>query len=217
MITRRYFNGLTVKGLAAAAVGAVALASLSIVGAGQARAATIGADGLMTEPWFVNSFLILKEDLEEAAAAGKRLAVIFSLEGCPYCREMHEVNFARSDITEFVKTNFNVLQLNIIGARMVTDFDGEAMEERALGRKWLVNFTPTLVFFPNDPAAVAGKSGRAAEATRIQGYLSPFYFYHFFEWVRSGTYKEEGFQRYANARLDEMRAKGESIEDWRLG
>ncbi len=208
MITRRQFG-----------MGALTTGAALALGGGlrPAGAATLGDDGLYNQDWFVESFLELSDDLAEAHAAGKHLVVMFEQAGCPYCRKTHEVNLEREDYLPYLKENFAIIQLDLFGSREVTDFDGEAMEERALGRKWLVNFTPTLVFFPNDPAAVAGKSGRAAEATRIQGYLSPFYFYHFFEWVRSGTYKEEGFQRYANARLDEMRAKGESIEDWRLG
>jgi thioredoxin-related protein len=208
MITRRQFG-----------MGALTTGAALALGGGlrPAGAATLGDDGLYNQDWFVESFLELSDDLAEAHEAGKHLVVMFEQAGCPYCRKTHEVNLEREDYLPYLKENFAIIQLDLFGSREVTDFDGEAMEERQLGRKWLVNFTPTLVFFPNDPEAVAGKSGRAAEATRIQGYLSPFYFYHFFEWVRSGTYREEGFQRYANARLDEMRAKGESVEDWRLG
>jgi thioredoxin-related protein len=208
MITRRQFGTGVLTTGAALTLGA---------GLRPAGAATLGDDGLYNQDWFVESFLELGDDLAEAHAAGKHLVVMFEQAGCPYCRKTHEVNLEREDYLPYLKENFAIIQLDLFGSREVTDFDGEAMEERALGRKWLVNFTPTLVFFPNDPAAVAGKSGREAEATRIQGYLSPFYFYHFFEWVRSGTYRQEGFQRYANNRLDDLRETGESLEDWRLG
>lgn len=41
-------------------------------------AATINEDGLHVQPWFIDSFMILKEDVADAAADGKRVAVILS-------------------------------------------------------------------------------------------------------------------------------------------
>ena len=43
----------------------------------------LGDDGLYHQPWFLNSFLDLKDDLAEAAAEGKRFAVIWEQRGCP--------------------------------------------------------------------------------------------------------------------------------------
>ena len=71
--------------------------------------------------------------------------VLFEQRGCPYCKELHAVNFARSEITDYIREHFMVVQLDLWGSREVTDFDGEAMEERALAGKWRVNFTPTTV------------------------------------------------------------------------
>ncbi|SDT90496.1 thioredoxin family protein [Stappia sp. ES.058] len=213
MITRRQFGQAALAGGALAAGGALSLGT----GTRTAGAATLGDDGLYNQDWFVESFLELEDDLAEAHDAGKHLVVMFEQAGCPFCRKTHEVNLERDDYLPYLKENFAILQLDLFGAREVTDFDGTTLEERALGRKWLVNFTPTILFFPNDPQAVAGKSGREAEIARIQGYLPPFYFYHFFEWVRSGAYRDEGFQRYSNDRLEEMRAKGQTRETWRLG
>ena len=41
-----------------------------------------------------------------------------------------------------------MLQLNIIGSRKVTDFDGSELSEKALAAKYSVRFTPTFQFFP---------------------------------------------------------------------
>ena len=73
---------------------------------------------------------------------------MWELRGCPYCRETHLVNFARPDIEDYIKSNFEVLQLNIIGSRKVTDFDGTEISEKALAAKYGVRFTPTFQFFP---------------------------------------------------------------------
>ena len=86
-------------------------------------------DGLYKQPWFLESFLELADDLQGAANLGKRFAIMWELRGCPYCRETHLVNFARPDIESYIKSNFEILQLNITGSRKVTDFDGAEMSE----------------------------------------------------------------------------------------
>src|ERR1044072_6782347 len=107
-------------------------------------------DGLYRQPWFVESFLELADDLQTSAKSGKRFAVMWELRGCPYCRDAHFVNFARPDIEDYVKTNFDILQLNIIGARKVTDFDGKEISEKALAAKYGIRFTPRIPFFPDN-------------------------------------------------------------------
>ncbi|MGB8562121.1 MAG: thioredoxin fold domain-containing protein, partial [Pseudolabrys sp.] len=69
-------------------------------------------DGLYKQPWFLESFLDLSDDLEGARKEGKRFVIMWELRGCPYCKETHLVNFAQPRITDYVKTNFDVLQLN---------------------------------------------------------------------------------------------------------
>ena len=109
----------------------------------------------------------LREDLQEATDAGKRFAIVWEQDGCPYCKEMHLTNFADPEVRDYVERNFVVLQLNIWGSREVTDFDGEVMSEKALARRNRVRFTPTIQFFP----ALGGGSGDedVAEVTRMPG------------------------------------------------
>src|SRR5689334_3532016 len=119
--------------------------------------AVLTEDGLYRQPWFIESFLELGDDLQGAAKAGKRFAIMWELRGCPYCRETHLVNFARPDIEAFVRGNFDILQLNIIGSRKVTDFDGSEISEKALAAKYGIRFTPTFQFFPESATGLAGK------------------------------------------------------------
>ena len=120
MIDRRRFSQTL------AATGALALASpQNLFAAGGGVEPAVDGDGIYTQEWFNHaSFLVLSEDLEEAAAENKRMAILFEQKGCPYCREMHRVNFAKQQITDYVKSNFQMLQLNIWGSKTVTDFDG---------------------------------------------------------------------------------------------
>lgn len=150
-------------------------------------------DGLYKEPWFLESFLELPDDLEGARKAGKRLAIMWELRGCPYCKETHFVNFAQPRISDYVKTNFEVLQLNIIGSRKVTDFDGEELSEKQLAAKYGVRFTPTFQFFPDTLDGLKEKQPIKREVARIPGYLRPDDFLAMFRYVREKAYENKSF------------------------
>ena len=178
-------------------------AALSLVGTNgfaprQARAEPqLTEDGLYRQPWFLDSFLELGDDLTTAADAGKRFAVMWELKGCPYCRETHFVNFADPEIDGYIRENFDILQLNIIGSRIVTDFDGEELSEKALARKYQVRFTPTFQFFPASAEGLADKSAMDREVTRAPGYLKPRYFLAMFRYVKEAAYETESFRSFA--------------------
>lgn len=163
-------------------------------------------DGLYTQPWFKDtSFLDLKDDLAEAAAEGKRLAILFEQKGCPYCREMHRVNFKIPEISSYIKKNFVIVQLNLWGDREVTDFDGQALSEKKFGRKHRVLYTPTIIF-PDE---------KGEEVHRLPGYFKPFHFLNIFAYVREKGYDTEpNFQRWLRERADKMRAEGKEVILW---
>ena len=207
MYSRRQFFNLAGAAALAAPMAAIGTAKT-------AGAVEFSDDGLHIQDWFVDSFLDLAEDHATAAGEGRHFAVIIEQRGCPYCRKTHEINFAHPKVREYIPANFDVLQLNLHGSRMVTDFDGEELEERELARKWLVNFTPTIVFFPMDAAAVAGKSGRDAEAARLPGYFRPFTFMQMFKYVHEEQFADSTFQRYLADRVAEMEAQGLDPAAW---
>ena len=167
-----------------------------LLGSGRALAgAELGDDGLYKQDWFLDSFLILEEDLADAAAAGKRFAVMWELEGCPYCRETHLVNFADPEIEAFIRENFDVLQLNLLGSRAVTDFDGEELEEREMAAKHGVRFTPTIQFYPATSEEVDG-TGQLAEVARMPGYFKPDHFLAMFRFVATNSYESMSFKEF---------------------
>jgi thioredoxin-related protein len=162
-----------------------------LAGAPRARAeAVLTDDGLYTQPWFLQSFLEFPDDLRGAADSGKRLAVMWELKGCPYCKKTHLVNFARPEIESYIKDRFEVLQLNIIGSREVTDFDGERLPEKRIAEKYGVRFTPTFQFFPDTAAGLAGKKPRDREVARGMGYLEPPAFLAMFRYVAERAYEK---------------------------
>lgn len=165
-------------------------------GATRADAPVVGEDGLYHEPWFVDSFLEFAEDIDDAAKRGKRFALMWELRGCPYCRETHLVNFARPDIADFVRSNFDIVQLNIVGARQVTDFDGSKLYEKQFAARYGVHFTPTIQFFPPGGGGLKDKEPARREVARIAGYLRPDDFLAMFRYVREEAYATRTFREF---------------------
>jgi len=170
----------------------------------------LGDDGLYKSPWMRDTFKDLREDLEEANAEGKRLALFFEQRGCIYCRQMHEEVFSDPAISEYIGEHFFVVQLNLYGDIEVTDFDGETLSEKEMARRWRVMFTPNIVFLPEDvgedvtaiDAAVAVMPGAFGKGTSLD----------MFTWVAEKRYDMvsetgEDFQRY-HARMIQERDNG---------
>ena len=160
----------------------------------------LGEDGLYSEPWFLQSFLTLGEDLASADADGKRYAIMWELRGCPYCKETHLVNFGNPRILDYIKSNFEILQLNILGSRQVTDFDGEVLAEKDLARKYDVRYTPTFQFFGEDAAKLKSLPPKEREVARAAGYLQPDDFLSMFQFVREKAYTRQSLRDYLRAR-----------------
>lgn len=172
----------------------------------------LGDDGLHKQDWFVDSFLELGDDLETAAAEGRHLMVLFEQAGCPYCRELHLVNFERPEIAAYLTAHFDVIQLDLWGSRSVLDFDGEELEERQLAAKWGVNFTPGTVIFAAEK--VGASSASEAEVFRLPGYLKPFHYLSSLEYVQTGEYKKQPFQRYLQDKFRALEEQGVDPDVW---
>lgn len=179
----------------------VIAALFALTAAARADDVKVGGDGLYHQDWFLQSFLDLKEDLQESADAGKRLVILWEQKGCPYCKELHQVNFVDPAVLKYIRQNFVVLQLDIWGARPVTDFDGREMSEKKLARRYGVRFTPTIQFLPATVAATEGKTGKVLEVARMPGYLEPAPFLIMFRFVREKAYEKTSFRKYLRAAL----------------
>jgi thioredoxin-related protein len=163
---------------------------------GPARATAIMTDdGLYREDWFLESFLELADDRKSVAAAGKQLAIIWEQPGCPYCRETHLVNFAQKVAETYIRDHFEVLQLNLRGSRIVTDFDGERLGENQLAHKYGVRGTPIIQFF-SDKDDLAQKAPLEREVSRIPGYMPPRAFLLMFAFVAERAYERGSLRDY---------------------
>ncbi|WP_339853756.1 thioredoxin family protein [Roseovarius nubinhibens] len=188
------------------ALAAAALLALGLTTAipTTAAAAELGDDGLHKTDWMRDTFKDLREDLAEANAEGKRLAIIMEQRGCVYCTQMHEEVFPQPVLADYIRDNFFVVQMNLHGDTEVTDFDGEALSEKQAARKWGMLFTPTILFLPEEVAedqtaaqsAVAVMPGAFGLGTTID----------MFTWVAEKRYEldnGEDFQRYHARRIQE--------------
>lgn len=170
------------------------LAAAAFTAAPAGAAPKLGEDGLYFFDWYLESFLDLAEDLATAAAKGKRLAVLWGLKGCPYCKRMHEVHLADPAIESFVREHFEILHLNLIGAREVTDFDGHKPAEKALAERYAVRFSPALQFFPETADGLAARPPGEREVARMHGLLDPPDFLAMFRFVREKGYEAMSFR-----------------------
>jgi len=138
--------------------------------------------------WFSETFLNLPDDLAQAKLSGKKgIILYFGQTHCSYCEALLEVNFEKEqDIVNYTKQNFDVIALDIWGNRLVTDFDGNQLEEKTLAEFEDTDFTPSMIFYTED--------GR--EALRLRGYYPPYKFRGALKYVVEEYYKSETYPDY---------------------
>jgi thioredoxin-related protein len=136
--------------------------------------------------WFAESLLFVREDAAEAAKDGKRVMLYFGQDGCPYCKQLMEVNFRQARIVEKMQKSFVALALNIWGDREVTWSDGRVMSEKQLAVALKVQFTPTLLFLDE----------KGEIALRVNGYLPPERFEAALDYVAGKMERKLAFSDY---------------------
>lgn len=175
-----------------------------------AAAATVGDDGLHIQPWIRDTFKDLQEDLDEANAEGKRLAIFFEQRGCIYCTKMHESVYPDPELSDYIDENFFVIQLNMHGDLEVVDFDGDTLTEKQIARKWGILFTPSVIFLPEE--VEEGKTAIQSAVAMMPGAFGRGTTLDMFTWVNEKRYaldSDEDFQRYHARRINERRAAKE--------
>lgn len=182
---------------------------LALLGSQSATAATLGDDGLHKQEWFSLTFRDVAEDLAEANAEGKRLAIVFEQAGCIYCSKMHETVLADPEVVRYISEHYKVVQYNLYGDEEVIDLDGDVLTEKTAAAKWGIMFTPTWLFMPEEADGSVDVS-QAAVGT-MPGAFGKGTFLDLFTWVQEKGYDgDEAFQRYHARRIAERQAAGDS-------
>ena len=157
----------------------IALSSVSYVHAESVEPGKIVGGKASTLPdWFKDSFLDITEDLDEATESGKHLLLYMHLRGCPYCYKMVEEGFKNSTNTEIIKSDFDVVAINIRGNNEVTLNEDLVVTEDEVRDHFKVNFTPTIVFLDQNNQLVH----------KVNGYRSPETFRYILDFVRTESY-----------------------------
>lgn len=171
---------------------------LATVGAAFSRPADaapkLADDGMYHFDWYLESFLDLAEDVETARANGKRLAIVWGQRACIFCQRMAQEHLSDPKISGYVQANFEVLHLNLFGAREVTDFDGAKLSERASAQRYGIRATPTILFFPEGSDGLSARPPLQREIARMPGLLEPGRFLSMFRFVREKGYEKSSFQ-----------------------
>lgn len=137
--------------------------------------------------WFKDSFLDLREDLQQARADGKQgIALYFGQEHCAYCKALMEINLTRPDIVQYLRDHYEIIALDIWGSRTLTLFDGSQLSERDLAIRENTNFTPSIIFYDE----------KGDIAFRMRGYYPPYRFQAVMKFVVEDFYKFESFRDY---------------------
>ncbi|RMG38248.1 MAG: thioredoxin [Gammaproteobacteria bacterium] len=140
--------------------------------------------------WFKESFLDIREDIAEAAEAGKRVMLYFYQDGCPYCARLLRDNFGNRAIAQKTRKHFDVIAINMWGDREVTDLAGRQTTEKQFAAALRVQYTPTLLMLDE----------RGKVVLRINGYFEPHKFDIALDYVAGHHERDQDFRSYYAAR-----------------
>ncbi len=148
-------------------------------------------DQPLTEPlvlpdWFKLSFLDLREDLHDANANKRGLIIYFGRHDCPYCKAQLEKNWGTPDIVTYTRAHFDVVAIDVLGNRLVTDLNGKEQTEKEFAIANQAHFTPTLFFYDN----------RGKLALKLTGYRPPYQFRAALEFAADHHQREGSFRSY---------------------
>lgn len=149
-----------------------------------------------------NDYLRRPLQLDAAARSGRPLAVFFEQRQCSPCDELHEDILKRTEVAKSLQA-FDVALVDIwSGEPLVTP-----LGKRTTAAKWAreldIKYAPAIVFFD--------RSGN--EIFRTEAYLRAFHTQAAFDYISSGAYLDQpSFQRYIQARADDMRARGIEVD-----
>jgi len=145
------------------------------------------SDEVLHPDWFKQSFLDLRDDVEEAASGGKKgIIVYFGQRGCHYCMALMKRDFGNREIADITRRNFDVIALDIHGDRNVTDLSGRTLSEHDFAQREQAQLTPALAFYDR----------RGHKILRLNGFYPPHKLRAALRYIVDGNYQQEPFTRY---------------------
>jgi len=148
------------------------------------------------EYFFDQSFNNLEEELEIAEEEGKKgIFIMFTDKDCPWCLKMKTTIMNRADVQDYYREHFRVLTIDINGDTLMTDFEGNEMEEKEFAfKQHRVRATPVVMFFDTKGNKTMRLTGIVRDAREFM-WLG--------EYVVNGDYKRINFTRYKRERAQQ--------------
>lgn len=151
------------------------------------------------EYFFDQSFNNLKEELEIAIEEKKSgVFIMFSDKDCPWCLKMKTTILNRVDVQDYYHKHFRLLTVDIRGDTLMTDFQGNEVDEKDFAfKQHRVRATPVFMFFDTEGNSVMRLTGIVRNAEE---------FIWLGEFVVSGEYKKTNFTKYKRERASQTGA-----------
>jgi thioredoxin-related protein len=162
--------------------------------------------------WFKLSFLDIASDVEESAESGRHVLLYLQMDECPYCATMLQESFVDSDYVDFIRENFDSIELDIKGDRQVAMNEQVSLPEKELAQLLGVRYTPTVIFL----------DARGEPVLRLNGYRSATGFKHALDYVQTRAYETTNLSDFIRAksgdsvyrfRDDELLSAVDSFQD----
>lgn len=141
-------------------------------------------------------------NLQRTGASDKPLLVLMEMKQCPPCDDLHQDILKRDGIRQSLD-QFDVALIDVWSSEPVITPTGEALTSTEWAAALKVNYAPSMIFF----------DAKGREVFRTEAYLRGFHTHAAMDYVLSGGYLEQpSFQRYVQARADEMEASGVHVD-----
>lgn len=107
--------------------------------------ALAGASEHAPKGTFADSFLVIPEEVGDAARTGRRVILFFEQENCPACLRMARTTFVDPAVTERLRKRYVLIAIDLFGSRDTVWIDGSGGTEKALAAKLGIRATPTVM------------------------------------------------------------------------
>ncbi|MBT3014032.1 MAG: thioredoxin fold domain-containing protein [Candidatus Thiodiazotropha sp. (ex Lucina aurantia)] len=149
-----------------------------------------------------SNYLQSPMDLRRPSGADRPLLVLMEMKQCPPCDELHQEILPQSALQESLQ-GFDVALVDIWSGEELITPDGKRMKATKWAESLGIQYAPSMLFF----------DGSGREVFRSEAYLRSFHTHAVIDYVGSGSYRDQpNFQRFVQARADEMRARGEVVD-----
>ena len=115
------------------------------------------------------------------------ILLMFEMEGCPYCKRMHETVLNRPEVQAYYRRHFLIYSVDVMGDIPLQDFTGRELREKDFANAYKIRGTPTFIFIGLKGEVMTSYTGatRTAEEFLLLG-----------RYVVDGAYGKHSFPQF---------------------